>query len=84
MAGAAPPVSAYAVSGMTCGNCVAHVQSKVNDLSAVAESSLDLEGNLRVTWRSPPPASAADADAEVLAAIAAAGKSGAVRDSAAC
>nr|WOE55235.1 PhF00005.1 [Neoporphyra haitanensis] len=69
---------------ITCGNCVAHVRAKVDELSAVAESSLDLDGNLRVTWCSPPPASAADADAKVLAAIGAAGKTGAVSDAAAC
>lgn len=84
MAGPSPPVSAYTVKGITCGNCVAHVRAKVDELSAVAESSLDLDGNLRVTWCSPPPASAADADAKVLAAIGAAGKTGAVSDAAAC
>lgn len=79
MASSTGLVLKYSVMGITCGNCVQRVQGLVDNLPGVAGSTLDVAGNLDVTWRPPRPA-VADADAAVFGAVKAAAKTATVRE----
>jgi copper chaperone len=46
--------SSYTVSGMTCGHCVAAVESEVGRVAGVTDVTVDLEtGRLAVTGEGP-------------------------------
>jgi copper ion binding protein len=56
-------VTTLGVRGMTCGNCVRHVEKAVRDVPGVRDVAVDLEGGqVRVTH-----AAGADVDAMVKA-----------------
>jgi len=55
----------YAVTGMTCGHCVASVKEEVGAIAGVSDVAVDLQsGRLTVTSAAPLPASAVAAAVE--------------------
>jgi copper chaperone len=52
----APNTATYAVTGMTCGHCVASVTEEVTEIAGVTDVHVDLaSGELRVTSDQPLP-----------------------------
>ncbi len=41
-------ISNYTVSGMTCGNCVAHVTEEVSEVAGVTNVAVQLDGGMVV------------------------------------
>ncbi|MFT3888112.1 MAG: heavy-metal-associated domain-containing protein [Arachnia sp.] len=41
-------IANYTVSGMTCGNCVAHVSEEVSEVAGVTNVSVQLDGSMAV------------------------------------
>jgi copper chaperone len=65
-----PSSTAYTVTGMTCGHCVASVTEEVSEVPGVTGVEVDLEtGRLTVTGDADPAAVAAAVDEAGYSAV---------------